>query len=263
MNYITEINQFYDWLETNPVPDSSIVLWHALMHINNKCGWKKEFAVAISSIQNKTGLSKSSILRARNNLQQSGRISFISRNGQQAAIYTLIAFQGGAQSGTQSGTQSGAQTGTQTVPILKLNETKLKSKSHSGHKSGTEKKTIDYWKKFVEAWFEFYKSKFTDKPTFNATMAASLKSIMLRIRKTADEKKLSEWTEEYAVRCLIYFLNKAYADDWLKANFLLTNLSSKFDSIVNQPNDGTTSKNNRGIPSKDAETRNREYAGGL
>lgn len=125
MNYILEINAFYDWLETNKVSDSSIVLWHALMHINNKCGWKREFAVAISTIENKTGMSKSSILRSRNALAQAGRIVFRSREGQQSAVYSLIAFHGGAQSDTQTVTQTVTQSDTQTVPIPKLNETKL------------------------------------------------------------------------------------------------------------------------------------------
>jgi hypothetical protein len=126
MNYITEINCFYDWLETNSVSDSSIVLWHALMHINNKCGWKVEFPVAISSIQNKTGLSKSSILRARNQLKQVGRITFKERTGNLSTVYRIVAFHTDTQSGTQSGTQTVTQSGTQTDTIHKLNETKLK-----------------------------------------------------------------------------------------------------------------------------------------
>jgi hypothetical protein len=148
VNYIKEINTFYDWLETNPVSDSSIVLWHALMNINNKCGWKVEFAVAISSIQNKTGLSKSSILRARNILQQAGRINFKSRTGQQSSMYSLIAFHTDTQSGTQSGTQSDTQTVTQTDTILKLNETKQEFKkinAHEGHLSKSEiENTIEF-----------------------------------------------------------------------------------------------------------------------
>jgi hypothetical protein len=142
MNYILEINAFYDWLETNQISDSSIVLWHALMHINNKTGWKKEFAVAISSIQNKTGLSKSSILRARNTLQQAGRINFNSRLGQQCAIYSLFAFhtepQTIAQTIAQTGTQTIAQTIAQTVPILKLKETKLNIKKEGGISANAE-----------------------------------------------------------------------------------------------------------------------------
>jgi len=148
LNYIQEINAFYDWLETNPIPDSAIVLWHALMHINNKAGWVPEFAVAISTLSTKTGLKKDAIIRARLRLQQAGRIDFKSRSGQQSAIYKIIPF--ASEKTTQSATQTAiqnydidhcvglndtnrnanreqtaTQSTTQTASITKLNETKL------------------------------------------------------------------------------------------------------------------------------------------
>lgn len=152
LNYIKEINAFYDWLEINSISDSAIALWHALMHINNKAGWIPEFTVAISTLETKTGLKKGAIIRARNRLQQVGRIDFRSRNGQLSAIYKIIPFefQNGTQSETQTETQTDAnidcvpkkntnwnanrytnrtQSETQTGPINKLNETKLNETS--------------------------------------------------------------------------------------------------------------------------------------
>lgn len=125
MNYITEINAFYDWLETNSISDSAINLWHAMMAVNNKTGWKREFTVAISTLEGRTKLSKSSIIRARNQLKQSGRIDFKERKGNQSCIYLLIAFHIDTQSATQSDTQTDTQCGTQTDTIIKLKETKL------------------------------------------------------------------------------------------------------------------------------------------
>jgi DnaD/phage-associated family protein len=136
MNYLKEINAFYDWLETNSISDSSIVLWHALMHINNKTGWVTEFAVTISTLETKTGLRKSAIMRARQRLQQMGRIDFRSRNGQMSALYKIIYFD------TEESTQNNCgslrdtnrntnrntnrtQSETQTGSITKLNKTKL------------------------------------------------------------------------------------------------------------------------------------------
>lgn len=127
MNYIKEINSFYDWLEINSVSDSAITLWYALMHINNKSGWKGEFTVAISTLMGKTSLSKSSIIRARNLLKQLGRIDFKERKGNQSCIYTLFAFHTDTQNDTQSGTQSDTQSDTQADTINKLNKTKLNS----------------------------------------------------------------------------------------------------------------------------------------
>jgi hypothetical protein len=140
MNYIQQINAFYDWLETNSIPDSCIVLWHALMHICNKAGWVTEFAVAISTLESKTGMKKDAIIRARQRLKQEGRIGFKSRSGQQSAVYHMIPFE--SQKPTQNTSQNDcvglsdtnrntnrAQSATQTAhkprPLYKLNKTKL------------------------------------------------------------------------------------------------------------------------------------------
>lgn len=90
MNYIRELNAFYDWLETNSLSTSEIALWHALMHINNKSGWAEEFTVATSVLCVKTGLADRTIRDARNKLKQKGRIDFRSRKGNQTAIYKMI-----------------------------------------------------------------------------------------------------------------------------------------------------------------------------
>jgi len=125
---------FYDWLETNPVSDSSIVLWHALMSINNKCGWKVEFAVAISTLQVRTGLKKDAIIRARLRLQQSGRIEFTSRAGQQSALYKILSFEDCAvlndTNRVTNREQTATQTTTQTASIPKLKETN-REKAHT------------------------------------------------------------------------------------------------------------------------------------
>src|SRR5688572_13265279 len=120
MNYITEINSFYDWLETNELPKSAVALWHALMHVNNKAGWAPEFAVAISTLEFKTKFRRSELFEARNVLTQKGRIGWRQRGGNSSAVYWLVSFsvhhtdastdtaQGGASTTrTQKHTQTG------------------------------------------------------------------------------------------------------------------------------------------------------------
>jgi len=134
LNYIREINAFYDWLETNSISDSAIALWYALMHINNKTGWVTEFAVALSTLETKTGLKKDAIIRARHRLQQLNRIEFKSRSGQQSALYSIKAFEtcvvlNETKCDTNRNTNralTATQTTTQTASIIKLNKTKLK-----------------------------------------------------------------------------------------------------------------------------------------
>lgn len=90
MNYMKELNAFYDWLETNSLSTSAIALWHALMHVNNRAGWIEEFGVATSVLCAKTGLSDRAVRNARNELKQKGRIEWKSRRGNQSAVYKII-----------------------------------------------------------------------------------------------------------------------------------------------------------------------------
>lgn len=92
MNYIKELNAFYDWLEINELSPSAINLWYALMHINNKAGWAETFTVAESVLCVKTGLTDRTLRKVRNELKQKGRIDFISRKGGRAPIYKVISF---------------------------------------------------------------------------------------------------------------------------------------------------------------------------
>ncbi len=92
MNYLTEIREFYNWLEENPSGSSVIALWHALMYTNNKLMWKESFTVPIKILESRTGLKKNAIYKARNKLKQHGLIDFKERSGNQCSVYTIIPF---------------------------------------------------------------------------------------------------------------------------------------------------------------------------
>ncbi|MCL2215431.1 MAG: DnaD domain protein [Defluviitaleaceae bacterium] len=87
-----EILAFYDWLETNCMGTSCICLWLALMHTWHKAGCPEEFAVAMSTLEGKTGLKKDAIGDARNRLQQLGRIIWRQRSGRASAVYSVVSF---------------------------------------------------------------------------------------------------------------------------------------------------------------------------
>ncbi|WP_197482167.1 DnaD domain-containing protein [Oceanobacillus sp. Castelsardo] len=90
MNYIRELNAFYDSMEYNPLTSSAITLWYALMHINNKTRWKNEFRVAGTVLRFKSGLTESSFKRARTELKEKGYIAYEPQSGNQAPIYRMI-----------------------------------------------------------------------------------------------------------------------------------------------------------------------------
>lgn len=222
MNYIREINAFYDWLETNSISDSAIVLWHALMHINNKAGWITEFAVAISTLETKTGMKKDAIIRARHRLQQVGRITFKSRNGQQSAVYSIVPFIGTSSdcvglNDTNSDTNrntnrelTATQTATQTASINKLNINETKP----------EKDIIPY-REIISA--------------LNEATGASYKSST----KKNQELIQARWNEGFRLPDFSTVIRKKVAqwkgtenEQYLRP---LTLFGTKFESYLNQP----------------------------
>lgn len=93
MNYIEEINRFERWLETNYLPAQSQLLWYKLLMLFNRCGWAEWITV---DNQRLMGLiqceSKNTFLRVRNQLLETGLISY--RKGKKGAPsqYHLIGF---------------------------------------------------------------------------------------------------------------------------------------------------------------------------
>ena len=114
-------------------------------------------------------------------------------------------------------------------------------KSEAGKKKQRGKKKTEFWKILVDDWFQFYEEKFEAKPTFNPAAAKNLKSIITRLKKLSQNQK-KEWTQDYARKVLKSFLNRAYSSTWLKENFLLNNLASKYDAIINSTKNEVSKK---------------------
>ena len=104
MNYISELNAFDNWIDTHPMSANAIGLWRALMQIANKAQWRESLAIPNALITLKSGLTTTSIKRAREELRQAGRITFDFRTGRQATIYHIIPF--ADQKAVQNGPQS-------------------------------------------------------------------------------------------------------------------------------------------------------------
>ena len=90
MNYITEIKAFYDRLELFPLEATHISLWHGLMSIANRTGWREEFSVPMSTLEFKTGIKRTNLYKVRNKLKQAGLIDFKEREGKQSSVYKML-----------------------------------------------------------------------------------------------------------------------------------------------------------------------------
>ena len=150
MNYLTEILEFYNWLEENPSSSSVIVLWHGLMSINNKLKWKESFTAPIKTLELKTGLKKDAIYRARNTLKQHGLIDFKERGGNKCSEYTIIPFASVVlndadrdTNSTHAATHTSTHTERSPQPLYKQNNNKI-NKTYNKKTAFTNFKQDEY-----------------------------------------------------------------------------------------------------------------------
>lgn len=123
----------------NGLSTGQIALWYALMYINNKCNWTEWFSVSNQVLSIQTGLSRSGILKARNELKQKGYIDFKAR-GTEATLYKLIPMSKSTQDGVQVGKQVSVQDSTQDGVQVgnTLNKHKPKHKQEKNIKKETK-----------------------------------------------------------------------------------------------------------------------------
>lgn len=139
MNYIALINSFWDSATTNPLSTGQVSLYFALLHVCNRSNWTEWFQAPNQVLSVLTGLSRSGILKARNELKQRGLIDFRER-GTKATFYRIGTIanstQVGVQDSTQNGVQNGTQNGVQNSNTLnkQINKQKQKLKKEKGTK---------------------------------------------------------------------------------------------------------------------------------
>ncbi len=145
MNYIAEINSFWDSTILNPLSTGQVALWFGLMHINNKCNWTEWFTVSNQVLSIHTGLSRSGILKARNELKQRGLIDFKER-GTKATSYKMVTMSNSVQVSTQDGERVGTQDSEQvsTQNSNTLDKHNFKQKLKQKQKSEAKVSSIKY-----------------------------------------------------------------------------------------------------------------------
>lgn len=99
------------------------------------------------------------------------------------------------------------------------------------------------FKIFVEIWFNFHFQKYEFKPAFKAIDGKKINSIIKKLNTVSTDRGF-EFTDNVAEHAFLKFLTLAYSDDWLKANFELSNLDSKFNSIIQKSTTGGKKQQN-------------------
>ena len=190
MNYLKQVLALNQLQLRDPLSKGQYMLFHALLNVNNDCGWIEWFEVASIRLELFTQMSREGVQKARKELIERGLIEFKS-NGTRASSYRLkklyedstqtstqinteieplstplpTQLEKNTQMSTQDSTQTSTQGSTQdSTPLNKLNKTKLnKSKVNSCSsytEQNTEQSVDNNDDKTTENVFEFYQKNF-------------------------------------------------------------------------------------------------------
>lgn len=90
MNYRDEVQALHRWLEAGRLTACDIALWHALHDVAMLSGQEQGLAVAISTLEARTGFRKKSLQKSRDKMRDMGIIAWKPRGGRAAAEYQIL-----------------------------------------------------------------------------------------------------------------------------------------------------------------------------
>ena len=155
-SYLDLINSFWDLAATNPLSTGQVSLYLALLHVCNRSYWTEWFSAPNQVLSVLTGLSRSGIQKARNELKQRGLLDFKER-GTRATLYKITiadSNQVSGQNSNQKGNQNSGQDGVQDGGTLKDIDKDEKR----------ERRTAPAVKRFDDFW-EVYPKHENDRPS--------------------------------------------------------------------------------------------------
>lgn len=151
MNYISQLNAYWNWVKLNPLPSRAGYLYFAILDCANTAGWKREFNAPNSTLQAMAGLDKNGLSRYRNVLIQQGLIEYRQGNRGNTGIYRIVPLYGN-QIDTQSDTKVNTQTEPKLIPKVRTYIDKDKEKDIPPISPQGEGKQVDdpqfdsFWK---------------------------------------------------------------------------------------------------------------------
>ena len=141
MNYLKQVNTFFELLIANPLSANAQCLYFNLLNINNRCNWSVEFTTANSTLMAFTGLNKQALYRARNELIQKELIEFKKGvNQNQSGKYKILEFV--TANNTADDTPNDTPNNTADDTNNKQNKTKQKIKEKINKKEYGEFKNV-------------------------------------------------------------------------------------------------------------------------
>ncbi len=119
MQYISQINAYWNWAKLNALPSRAGYLYFAILDCANTAGWKREFNAPNSTLQAMAGLDKNGLTRYRNILIQQGLIKYKAGDRGATGKYEIVQlYDNGIDLGIKKRNQIDTQVDTQTEPKL-------------------------------------------------------------------------------------------------------------------------------------------------
>ena len=149
MNYLKQVLALNQLQLRDPLSKGQYMLFHALLNVNNDCGWIEWFEVASIRLELFSQMSREGVQKARKELIERGLIEFKS-NGTRAGSYRLKKLYGDStqtstqvstQDSTQDSTQSSTQTNTEIEPLSTPLPTQLEKNTQISTQDSTQSST--------------------------------------------------------------------------------------------------------------------------
>lgn len=189
MNYIKQLNGFFDSLLMNPLSATAQTLYVHLLDINNRCGWKERFPVANIVLQSRAMLSRQQLDRARNELKQKGYIDYEKGTTRKSGTYLIVCFD--TNDDTNSDTNHNANRDTKGGQMAcTYYKQKLKENSNNNYNSACAREDDPFLSDFDDVEVH-YRKNINYSPTQRETQA------------------ISKWLSQTGKECVIYAINEA------------------------------------------------------
>lgn len=137
MNYLKQVLALNQLQLRDPLSKGQYMLFHALLNVNNDCGWIEWFEVASIRLELFSQMSREGVQKARKELIERGLIEFKS-NGTRAGSYRLKKLY---EDSTQVSTQTSTQMNTEIEPLSTPLPTQLEKNTQMSTQDSTQSST--------------------------------------------------------------------------------------------------------------------------
>lgn len=217
MNYLSEILGFYVVVQGSELTSTQIVLWHALMYMDNKQGWKEWFIAPGVDLKALTGIKSSTTITDNLKvLKKLGLIDYKTMNGGRALFKMKSISKSGMVAGMVGGMVSGMVGGMDTGmvgvnPLEELNiNTNNSPPGDAPGAQGGKKRNGRPLYPHDSPYYRFALS-FAKKVQENCTVKV----------KSPTEANLQRWADE--IRLLVEYDKVPYEEAVAAAVFVTTN----------------------------------------